>query len=482
MTESQEHKVDSEDEIDILKIGILVLENWYIFAVSVVLFLSLSYLYNWYSHPVYEMTTTVLVEDEGNDISQSILDEVGVFGKKRNIENEIAILNSRSLVHKAMGQIDVNVSHTIHMGVRKRSLYQDSPLKLLCEISENAPSSFVYHVTISEDGTKAKLDYEIDEIPAESEVVFGEPFENTLGKFTLLKTESFEDYVMNPETDFKEYTLLYQSDEQLTTSYLSRLIVNTAREKASILRLTLREQNGQRGVDVLNAILSVYIQNNIEKKNQLASNSLKFIDDQLSVITTELSALEADIKTFKSKHGVSDVSAEATFFLSQVGALDQTISELDIKLSIINYLEAYISSDKDLKNASPSSLGIEDPLLQQLIVKLSELSSEREAKLRFTKKDNPLIDQIELQIKEAKESLIKNIASIRNGLEASKSEVQGQLEIVESKVKTLPKAEYELLALQRQYTIKESLYLLLLEKKSENSILLASTVSDNDDH
>lgn len=479
MTETQGQKPAGEDEIDILKIGILIVENWYLFAISIALCLATSYLYNWYVHPVYEMSTTVLVEDEGNDISQSILDEVGVIGKKRNIENEIAILNSRSLIKKALSEIDINVSYTVHLGFRKRNLYQDSPIKLEYKLSENTQRSFYYEVVFSEDGQTASLSYEVDEEQKEQTVTLGDEFVNELGSFRIVATEYFDSYVIGESFLSKEYMMVYLTDEQLITGYLNRLIVGEAREKASILRLSLRDESGPRGVDVLNAILNVYIQNNIEKKNQLASNSLKFIEDQLSVITTDLSSLESDIKTFKTTHGVSDVSAEASFFLKQVGALDQTVSELDIKLSIINYLEEYISSKKDLKNASPSSLGIEDPLLQQLIVKLSELTSERESMLRFTTEDNPLVSAVDTKIEETKQSLSKNIASIRNGLEASKKEVQDQLDIVERKVKKLPKAEYELLALQRQYTIKESLYLLLLEKKSENSIMLASTVSDN---
>ena len=479
MTENKDHRDSNADEIDVLKIGILLLENWYFFAASIILCLTISYAYTWYVHPVYEMTTTVLVEDDGNDISQGILDEVGVIGKKRNIENEIAILNSRSLVEKAMTQLDINVSHLVHLGPRQRVLYQNTPIKLEYALTNPTQKAFAFHVTLNENGKTAIVEYDFEDESYEQTIELSQPFENKLGTFNLVPTGVFDEYVNADDPISLEYTLIYQSNEQLTTNYLMQLIVGEAREKASILRLTLRDESGQRGVDVLNALLNVYIQNNIEKKNQLASNSLKFIDNQLSLITTDLSSLESEIKAFKTEHGVSDVSAEANFFLTQVGTLDQTISELDVKLSIINYLEEYVANDRDLKNASPSSLGIEDPLLQQLIVTLSQLASERESMLRFTKQDNPLITSIDAKIEDAKQSLTNNMASIRNGLEASKREVKDQLDLVEKKVKTLPKAEYELLALQRQYTIKESLYLLLLEKKSENSIMLASTVSDN---
>jgi tyrosine-protein kinase Etk/Wzc len=159
----------------------------------------------------------------------------------------------------------------------------------------------------------------------------------------------------------RTFNVSYISDEKLVSHYKSILKVDVARAKASILELKLQERVPQKGVDVLNALLDVYVKASIEKKNQLASNSLKFIDTQLQVITLELSEIEGDIQSFKTDNGITDIGAEANFFLGQVGGLDQTVSELDVKLSFINYLEGYVKSGKDLNNASPSSLGIDDP-------------------------------------------------------------------------------------------------------------------------
>jgi tyrosine-protein kinase Etk/Wzc len=484
MSDEWRNSVPDNDEIDIKKVLFLILEHWYVFALSISFCLVVSYAYAWYTHPVYEMSTTVMVSDDGNDISQSILDEVGVMGKKRNIENEIAILSSRSLMEKAIGTLELNIGYQVDLGLRERVLYKNSPIQLDYVLSTDAPQSFIGFVALEENGTSATLNWEWhtangDEKELEESVVFGEQFVNDLGHFQLSKTSLFDAMATGDSAKSLNYQIRYGSTELIATKYLKLLKVQEAREKASILRLTLENRSSKRGVDVLDAILNVYIQNNIEKKNQLASNSLKFIDGQLDVIVEDLRSLEGDIKRFKTSSGISDVSAEATFFLEQVGGLDKAISEINVKLSIIDYLESYVSSDKDLKNASPSSLGIDDPLLQRLIGQLSELASEREAMLQFTKEDNPLVDAINSKIEETKASLIKNIASIRSGLNASKNEIKIQLEEVEKRVRTLPKAEYELLALQRQYSIKESLYLLLLEKKSENAIMLASTVSDN---
>ncbi len=473
---------ESED-IDVGKVLFLALERWPLFLISVVLCLALSYLYNWHTHPRYEMSATIMVQDQGNDISKNILDEVGVLGKNRNIENEIAILSSRSLMAEAVASLDLNVSYSIDYGYKTRDLYKNSPVSLAYELAPSAPQSIAFELDILNDDSGARLTYVVrrsgKSVEKTVDVIFGEPVTTELGQFTVNKTANYAHMAAGDSSVSKKYGMLYWSNDVLTTVYQSRLTVMEAREKSSILLLILQDQVAERGEDVLNAILNVFIQNNIEKKNQLASNSLKFIDSQIEIISKDLDRLESDIKSFKTTNRVTDVSSEASFFLEQVGGLDKKVSEIDVKLSIIKYLEEYIGSDKDLKNASPSSLGIEDPLLNQLISRLNGLVTERESMLRFTTKDNPLIDEVNIEIEETKAALKTNSASIRSGLLASKKEIQDQLAKVEQKVNTLPKAEYELLALERQYSIKESLYLLLLEKKSDNSILLASTISDN---
>jgi capsular exopolysaccharide synthesis family protein len=481
--QSDRHNNFQEEEIDYAKIFNLFLDSIWLFVGSVFLGLLLSYSYVWFTEPVYSMSSTVLVEDEGNDMSQSILDEVGVIGKSRNIENEIGILKSRRLMESAIERLGINCDYRVNLGIRNRTLYNNSPFLLDFKPADPSSESFVLEVSV-EDETLADISLKFtnasgSEVQMDSQVELNAPFTNVLGAFTLETTEKFESMVLGESALSKDYVLVYRSDEGIASNYLNILSVGEIRKKASILRLEVEDKVPERGVDVLNAMLDVYIEDNVAKKSQLAFNALNFIENQISIISKELSVIEADIKSFKSNNNISNVSSESIYFLQQVGEMDGSISKIDVKLSIINYLNDYVREKNDLKNASPTSLGIEDPLLSQLIVKLSDLSAERESMLRFTKKENPLISSIDTKIEETRASLVGNIESIRQGLLASKSEFESQLKKIEQKVSSLPKAEFELIGLQRQYSIKESLYLLLLEKKSENSIMLASTVSDN---
>ena len=473
----------SNDEIDLRDAWYLMLGHWKLFILSLFLTFSCALFYIWYAHPVFKITATVLVGDESADISQSILDEVGVIGKKKNVENEIAIVSSRFIMQKTISELNINMRCVADLGTRYREMYLTRPIDLNYTLLEDAPAEFEFEIDIDDETLlTAELEWEDNGGTTHSEyfnINIGEEFKSSIGVFTVVKTEGFSEYAAGDGAYTKNYHFLYEDDELVSTRYMEMLSVEPAREKASILEITLEDHLRARGEDVLNKLLSVYISNSVEKKNMLASNALGFIDNQLGLISDDLGLLEEDIQKYKVANRISDIGSEAAFFLSQVGELDKTMSEIDVQLSFMDYLSSYVASNQGLKNASPASLGIQDPLLHELLASIHQLNSERESLLKFTREDNPLVQSLDVRLFEAKQSLQNNIASIRSGLLVSREQVSVQQRRLEDKVKGLPKAEYELLAMQRKYSIKESLYLLLLEKKSENAIMLASTVSDN---
>ncbi len=343
MPDIQSHQRQEEDQIDLSKIFLRMLESWKLFLVFVTMGLMLEYAYVWYVHPVYVMEATVLVEDESNDISQSILDEVGVLSKKRNIENEIAILSSRSMMERALSTQVLNINYAVVLGLKKRNLYVKLPFKLDYSLSEVSIPRFDMSMTVSEDGDHAEITFNYkkshasEEIEFVEEISFGEDFSNQLGHFRFIKTPFFDEMVVSDTALSRDYELIFHSPDLLTTTYLEKLRVEEAREQASILKLTLEDRIPERGVDVLTAILSVYIQDNIEKKNQLASNALKFIDKELGVITSDLETLEEDIKLYKANSGITDGSPAP--FKSSTWML--TLSQLNLPAASLRYSSKY---------------------------------------------------------------------------------------------------------------------------------------------
>lgn len=475
------HQVDlADEEIDISKILFIALKHWYLFAIALAITMGIAWFYNWYTHPVYRMSGTVLVKDDKGSMGENLLAEIGALQTKRNIENEIEILRSRSLIGKALKELNVDVTYIHKTGIRERELYNGTPVLLEYALLAPLPWGLTMEMEVL-DSTSFSLTYPVyqggDQIDQTVTGVFNESFETPYGEFRVKRNRQNFNWFM--ETGDRDLIVKLNSTDGLISLYQAKLNVQTARHGSSILTLTIEENVKQKGVDILNKMLEVYIENSIELKNKLTSNSLRFIDAQLEVVSEGVSDIEGEMEAFRTQEGVSDLSAEASFFLEQVGQYDQQISSLDIQISFIEYLEKYISEGKDFENSSPSSLGINDPLLIELIARLSELEAEKDALLKYTKSDNPLVTAIDTKISTTKASLLENVSSIKGGLEASKAQAKKQLAAVESKAKLLPAKETELIGFQRKHAIQDNLLNLLLEKKSENEILLASTVSDN---
>ena len=475
------HQVDlADEEIDISKILFIALKHWYLFAIALLITMSIAWFYNWYTHPVYRMSGTVLVKDDKGSMGENLLAEIGALQTKRNIENEIEILRSRSLIGKALKELDLDVTYIHKSGIRERELYNGTPVELEYALLETLPWGLVMELEVI-DSTSFHLTYPVYEggerVDRTETHGFNESFDTPYGEFRVKQVAQNFGWFLN--TGEPNLILKLNSSDDLISLYQAKLNVQTARHGSSILTLTMEEKVKQKGVDILNKLLEVYIENSIELKNKLTSNSLRFIDAQLDIVSKGVADIEGEMELFRTEEGVTDLSAEASFFLEQVGRYDQQISSIDIQISFIEYLETYIKEGKDFENSSASSLGINDPLLIELIGRLSELEAEKDALLKYTKSDNPLVTAIDTKIKTTKASLLENVANIKGGLEASKVQSLKQLASVEAKAKMLPGKETELIGFQRKHAIQDNLLNLLLEKKSENEILLASTVSDN---
>lgn len=471
-----------DETIDIKKFVFKILANWYWFAITIFIALTITFYTNRYSDPIYKISASVLVTDKDNSLTagvESIIQELGVYKKikKKNVENEIGILHSYSMANRTVKELNFEISYFSIGRIRTPERYQTSPFIV------NIDSAFsqlfnhpVYITLLSIDKYQLMIN---DEMGINQTMQFGEQFKNEYFNFNITLRDS-DNFELDAPNYPKENYFIIHDLNQLTNRYKNKLSITTSDKKSSILILTTQGYVPRKEADYLNKLLQVYVNTGLEEKNQIAINTIEFIDKQLKIITDSLNIAENILYDFRRKNKIIDISQEGNAIFKKIEAYESEKALFEVKSKYYNYLRNYIEQAKDFKKVvAPSVMGIEDPLLNSLVVELNELYSTKNAISYSSTEKNPSIGILESKITSTKEKLLENLSNIINSTNISSTELNKRIEKVDIEIQKLPLTEKQLINIQRKFDLNDNIYTYLLEKRTEAGIAKASNIAEN---
>ncbi len=466
-----------ESDIDFKSFILRYLRYWYVFAICILAALVVARYYNWYKNPVYAISAKLLVKDE-NEGKEKLLQQLNVEKPAKNIENEIEILRSYNLLSLALNELEFDVSYYLVGDVKVSEVYKDCPFKVEIEQLSFPAYANAFSVKMINDHS-FELSYNHEDTPYNFDGRFGEMLDMGLGAVTLKKRDNFPEALINePGFEKRNYQIKFNTIGHNHYSYLSRLSIGMARPESTILQIYLEDEVPQKGLDFVNKLIEVYLENDIDTKNQAAATTADFLDNQLQSITEDLENIETSREMYKVSKGIIDLESESQMVLDNIRSVDAEKSINAARLGLITQLEGYVSENQDLRDLAPAALDISDPLLTKLINKLAELQSQREIIINRSTVNDPTLIPINAEIELTRNSLLENIRNIRKGLQRKDTELDVAIREYRSRIKRIPTTERELMEIERRFRIQESLYLFLLQKRAELSISLAATESD----
>ena len=465
-----------ESSFDIKTIFTLVVLNWKWFLLSMFIAVCGALIYLRYKAPVYQLSAKMLIKDENNNRRNSNqmlanMQDLGFISNSAGIDNEIEILQSRILALDAVKTLKLYVEYRIEGKIRKALIYKTNPINAdldeehLALLDKTKPYFFGMKITKEGDtyhvvGDEGEFEGQFKAMPAVLETPYG--------TVTFTKNGNFE-------MGTAPLLITISSPKAVASGYAKALSVSPTSKLTSIAQLVLRDQSADRAYDYLQQLAVSYnLQANADK-NEIALKTEEFINSRIEKINAELGSTESELQEYKQTHNLTELKIDATQTMTQVTQFSAKLAEANTQIQLLDYLREYIEDSNNRYQVIPSNVGLIDPISSSLIAEFNRIVQDRNRLMASASELSPQVQSLTHTLDNLQNSIRQALNQARRSADIQRQGIQRQYEIYQSRVANTPEQERILTQIGRQQEVKSGLYLMLLQKREENSISLAAT-------
>ena len=491
MTDVQQKNIyaveeDSEQSsFNFQKLYTIFILNWKWFVLSIIICLGCSYLYLRYKSPVYATSAKLLIKDDSNNKSASAKDAIsgmvdfGIISSNYGVDNEIEILNTRTLAAEAVRDLKLYTSYWKKGRVKSVILYKNQPINVDVDAAHleklNAPISMSIERDENKYIVKGKYYVSVDENTVEGPFKFEK---NLAGFPATIGTKAGTLYFTNGKTRMKDgdvMKVVIVSPMMMAAQYSSALSLEQTSKTSTTLNMQLNDRNIQRGIDYLRQLVICYNRQANEDKNEIAIRTEAFVNDRLEKINSELNSTEGQLENYKKRNRLVELKVDAKESVTNLSSYEQKLNEAATQISLINSLIQFAERPGNKYQVLPSNIGLRDEASISLINDYNKVALERNRLLRTASESSPVVEELTSQLKDMNSSIRMALSQAKRNLEIQRNAVASQYGQYNQEVSRTPEQERILTQIGRQQEVKSGLYLMLLQKREENSISLAAT-------
>ncbi len=468
-----QHVFFSEDEgLDFREVLGKILLRWKFIAASILLFLIISIVAGFLIETQFTIKSSILIKQKDKN-EQDFLKELDYFETPTSIENEMEILSSYSLLREVVDSLRCNIIYYINDGVRKQNASNSSsPIILEIDQISNVSESFSLNIEL----TSVESFKITNEVVGDIELIqnsfrFGDVIVLGAIQFVVLKSDNFEQY------QGSEIGIQVQNPRQYTIALIDEIKIKSVSSKSNVIEISLATPNKEYGIEIIDLIISKYEQRESKIKNTKAVKLVNFIDNQLVSVEQKLKGLESDFESYRKENKILNINQEGNVLYTTLNQLETQRAKSELNLQYYLYLTNYIENPKLDEILSPSTVGISDPALNDLIANLNSISYQLVQLKTSTSTINPQYQTLETLYFSIINSIRENVVNLKNATDLEIKNLKERISITENQFKQLPSSEKYLVSIQRNLKLSESLYLYLQEQKAEAEIALASNES-----
>lgn len=438
---------------------------WYVAFVAVCVLSVLLYIYR--TPAEYVRTAKVIIDESEQDATMRSLGAIagGAMAVRSNasVVNEMEAFSSPDLMQMVVRRLSLETRYVEDQFLRDVELY-DSPvvMKLL---ADNPQSGFSYKIHKMSDDKVAITDFRVgkDRLEGKVECSLGDTVMTPVGLIALYPTSRIQSFR-------KDIRVIWNNSLTIAKDYCNRLRVSLSNRESTVVVISLEDTYPQRASDIISTLIDIYNEEWVRNKNRSARNTSEFINERLVIIEKELGGIEGEIKDFKQDNKLTNVNAVAQSYLEESSEYASKSFEINNQLEVARFIKDYLNDPVNENSLIPANLGLSSANVESQIKEYNDLVLQRDRLKSGSGDRNPMIADLNAALSSLRSAVLRSIDNLVTSLDLQSQKINSQEQQILSRIASNSGQELELLSIQRQQQVKESLYIFLLEKREENEL------------